>query len=76
MNKATASKIDYLDLTARVRLNEDVLRLKITVDQLEIVYEGQRVQDLLRDLPQARYIEVKLLLNLSIVLRVLVEVVA
>ena len=75
MNEATASKVNNLDLTAGVGLDEDVFRLEIAVDQLEFVDKGQCIQDLLRDLLQTRHIKVELLLHLTIVLGVLVKVV-
>ena len=68
MNEAAAAKVDHFDFTARVRFNENVLRLQITVDKFEIMAERERVQDLLCDALQARHVEVNLLLNLSVVL--------
>ena len=76
VDEATAAKVDYLDLTAGVRPYENILRLEVTMDQLEIVDEGKCAQDLFRDLLEAGYVEIHLLLHFPIVLRVLVQVVS
>lgn len=68
MDEATASKVDHLDLAARVRLDQDVLWLQVAVDQLEVVTEGQRFQNLLRNLLESWNVEVKLFLDLSVIL--------
>ena len=43
MDEAAAAKVDHFDLTARVRLDQDVLWLEITVNQLKIMDEGECV---------------------------------
>lgn len=68
MDEATAAKVDHLDLAARVRLDQDVLWLQVAVDQLEVVTEGQRFQNLLRNLLESWNVEVKLFLDLSVIL--------
>ena len=50
MNKATTSKVNDLDLTAGVRLDEDIFGLEIAMDQFEFVDKGECFQDLLCDL--------------------------
>ena len=68
MDEATAAKVDHLDLAVRVRLDQDVLWLQVAVDQLEVVTEGQRFQNLLRNLLESWNVEVKLFLDLSVIL--------
>ena len=34
MDETTASKVDNFDLTSRIRLDQDVLRLQITVNNV------------------------------------------
>ena len=68
MDETTASKVNNLDLTSRIRLDQDVLRLQITVNQFEIMDKRESVQDLLRNTLQAWDIEVDFLLDLTIVL--------
>ena len=75
MDETTASKVDNLDLTSRIRLDQNVLRLQITVNQFEIMDKGESVQDLLCDSLEARNIEVNFLFNFPIVLGIFVEVV-
>ena len=40
MDEAATAEIDHFNLTARVRLDQDVLWLEITVNQLKIMDEG------------------------------------
>ena len=76
MDETTTSKVDNLDLTSRIRLDQNVLRLQITVNQFEIMDKGESVQDLLCDSLEARNIEVNFLFNFPIVLGIFVEVVS
>ena len=75
MDEAAATEVNHFDLTARVWLDQDVLWLEITVNQLKIMDEGECVKDLLSDSLKSWYVEIELLLNLSIVLWVLIQVV-
>jgi len=76
MNEAARAKVDHLHLTSRIRLNQDVLRLQIAMDQPEPVNELQSCQYLLGDLLESSHVEVLLLLNFPVVLAVLVEIVS
>ena len=76
VDEATAAKINHLDLTPRVRLDQDVLGLQIAVDQFKIVAKREGVQDLLCNLLQTRHIKVQLLFDFTIILGVLVQVVS
>ena len=76
MDEATATEVNDLDLATRVRLDENVFGLQIAMDQLKIVDEGKRLQDLLSDSLQPGNVEVKLLLHLAVVLGVLIEVIS
>ena len=76
VDEARAAKVNDLDLTARIRLDQNVLRLQIAVDQLQIMDKAQRVKNLLRDPLQPGDVEVDLFLDFSVVLAVLVEIVS
>ena len=76
MDEATATEVNDLDLATRVRLDENVFGLQIAMDQLKIVDEGKRLQDLLSDSLQPGNVEVKLLLHLAVVLGILIEVIS
>jgi hypothetical protein len=70
MNEARGSKINDFDLTFGVRLDQNVLWLQITMDEVELMDKVQSIQDLLRHFLQSWNVEVVLLLNLSVVLGV------
>ena len=76
MDEATATEVNDLDLATRVRLDENVFGLQIAMDQLKIVDEGKRLQDLLSDSLQPGNVEVKLLLYLAVVLGILIEIIS
>jgi hypothetical protein len=76
MDEARGSKINDFDLTFGVRLDQNVLWLQITMDEVELMDKVQSIQDLLRHFLQSWNVEVVLLLNLSVVLGVLIEVVS
>ena len=75
MDEARTSKVDDLDFTAGVALDQDVLWFQITVNELEIVNETKCIEDLLCDALQTWNVEVKFLLNFTVVLGILVQVV-
>jgi len=72
MDEAGTSEINHLDLTARIGLDQDVLRLQIAVNKLERVDVVEGVQDLLSDSLESRHVEVEFLFNFSVVLGILV----
>jgi len=72
MDEAGTSEINHLDLTARIGLDKDVLRLQIAVNKLERVDVVEGVQDLLGNSLESRHVEVEFLFNFSVVLGVLV----
>ena len=76
MNEATGSKINDFDLTPRVTFNEDVFRLQITMNQIQIMNEVESVKDLFGDLLESWNVEVVFFLDLSVVLGVLIEVIS
>lgn len=76
MDKATGAEINHLDLTSRVRLNQNVFRLQIAMDQVKIMNKVQSVQNLLRHFLQSRNVEIVLFLNFSVVLGILVEIIS
>ena len=49
MNEAARSEINHLDLRSRVTLNQDILWLQVTMDQLEVVDVRKCSQNLLGD---------------------------
>jgi hypothetical protein len=75
MDEARATEVDHFDLAPGVRLNQDVFRFQVAVNELELVNKTQRVQDLLCDPLEARDVEVNRLLDFAIVLGILVEIV-
>ena len=76
MDEATTTKVNDLDLTARVRLDQNIFWLQVTVNQLQVMTKSQRFQDLLCDSLQTRDVEIDFLLNLTIVFGVLIEIIA
>lgn len=40
MDEATTAEVDHFDLTARVRLDENILRFEVTMYKLKVVDEG------------------------------------
>lgn len=75
VNKARAAKVNDFNLASGVGLDKDIFRLKVTMDELQVVNEAKCVEDLLCDALKAAYVEVDLLLDLSVVLRILIQVV-
>ena len=76
MNKATGSKINNFNLTPRVTFDENVFRLQITVNQIQIMNKVKSIENLLGDFLKPRNIEVVFLLDLSVVFRILIEIVS
>ena len=72
--EAARAEVDDLDLAARVRLDQDVLRLEVGVHQPEAVQEGERPQHLRGDALQARGREVGRAAGVALVALELVEV--
>lgn len=68
VHKATGTKVDDLDLALGVGLNQNILWLQITMNQVQVVDEVESIEDLLRDLLESRNVEIMFLLHFSIVL--------
>ena len=68
MNEARRSKINDLDLTLRVRLDQNILWLQIAMNQIQFMDKVESIQNLLGHFLKSWDIEVMLLLNLSVVL--------
>lgn len=76
MDKARAAEVNDLDLASGVGLDKNILGLEIAMDEFEVMDEAERVEDLLRDFLEPWNVEVQLLFDLSVVLRILVQIVA
>lgn len=76
MNEAATSEIDHFDLTSRVALDQNVLRLQVAVDQSQTVNKLEGTEDLLGDSLKAAHSEIGLFFHLPIVLAILVEVIS
>ena len=76
MNEAARSEINHLDLRSRVTLNQDILWLQVTMDQLEVVDVRKCSQNLLGDDLQAGNREVGFLFGFTVVLAVFIQIVA
>lgn len=76
VDKARTTKVNNLNLASGVGLDEDVFRLQVAVDELKVMDEAEGVKDLLSDALQTAHVEVYLLLSLSVILRVLIQVVS
>ena len=68
VHKATGTKVDDFDLALGVGLNQNVLWLQITMNQVQVVDEVESIEDLLRDLLKSGNVEIMFLLHFSIVL--------
>ena len=68
VHKATGTKVDHFDLALGVGLNQNVLWLQITMNQVQVVDEVESIEDLLRDLLKSGNVEIMFLLHFSIVL--------
>jgi hypothetical protein len=68
VNEARRPKINDFDLTLGIRLDQNILRFQITMDQIEIVNEVKSIQDLLRHFLKSWHVEVMLFFDFSIVL--------
>jgi hypothetical protein len=75
MDKARAAEVNDLDLASGVRLDKNIFGLEIAMDEFEVMDEAERVEDLLRDFLEPWNVEVQLLFDLSVVLRILVQIV-
>ena len=72
MDKARTTEINHFNFTPRVRLDQDVFRLQVAVNQLESVDVIQGIKNLLSDSLQSGNVEVKFLFNFPVVLGILV----
>ena len=68
VHKATGTKVDDFDLALGVGLNQNILWLQITMNQVQVVDEVESIEDLLRDLLKSGNVEIMFLLHFSIVL--------
>lgn len=75
VHKAAGTEVDDFDLALGVGLNQNILRLQIAMDQVQVMDEVQSIQDLLGDLLKSRNVEIMFLLHFPIVLGILVQVV-
>ena len=76
MNETARTEVNYLNLTSRVALDQNILWLEVAVDKPKAMDKVESSQNLLRDFLKASHIKVSLLFHLSVVLAVLIEVIS
>ena len=76
VDEATGAEVDYFYFTSAVALDQNILWLKITVNQMQIMNVVQRIKNLFGDLLKTWDIKIVLFLDFSVELGVLVEVVS